>query len=316
MNKKVMILFTSAVLTASIAGAGCASQTKLLASMNPVLASNQKTTGDVAYVYTDDAAEDLNYSYTGKEATEVFKALYLKDRSNEQKAPVMELVKKNPSKKATKPSKTTKKATKKTTGKTAAKSAKTTKSAKSAKTAKTVNYSTMNTGMRVAYKPASPSFTNNNHRVGTVGYALTHNPSAIKHDTNKKDTKKHSDTKKTSYSKKTTTKKATTSKNYSVKKTYKINQDVKNKIEKIKKTAAKKAAQKKIEQARKTFFNKLSQMKKAAQKKAMMKKIAKAQKAAAKKAAAKKAAAKKPLKAAERRLKKGRTEGSCKEGCS
>ena len=163
MNKKVMILFTSAVLTASIAGAGCASQTKLLASMNPVLASNQKTTGDVAYVYTDDAAEDLNYSYTGKEATEVFKALYLKDRSKEQKAPVKELVKKNPSKKATKSSKTTKKATKKTTGKTAAKSAKTTKSTKSAKTAKTVKYSTMNTGMRVAYKPASPSFTNNNH---------------------------------------------------------------------------------------------------------------------------------------------------------
>ncbi|MCR5489772.1 MAG: hypothetical protein K6F03_06880 [Saccharofermentans sp.] len=228
---------------------------KLLASMNPVLASNQKTTGDVAYVYTDDAAEDLNYSYTGKEATEVFKALYLKDSSKMQKAPVKELVKKNPSKKATKSSKTTKKATKKTTGKTAA---------KSAKTAKTVNYSTMNTGMRVAYKPASPSFTNNNHRVGTVGYALTHNPSAIKHDTNKKDTKKHSDTKKTSYSKKTTTKKATTSKNYSVKKTYKINQDVKNAIEKIKKAAQKKAAQKKIAAAKKAAM------------KNMMKKMAKA----------------------------------------
>lgn len=238
MNKKVMVLFTSAVLTASLAGTGCAyTRDARLANVSPLAdqAVTQEATGDMTVINAAVNPESLVEFHQEKLAEEVMKAQ--------------------------------------------------------------LGYS----GPR-----------NIELELKLFGKAPANKSASKKTEAKKNSVSKKNNSKKTTASKKHSVKKASNHKKITVKKSYKLNNDVKSKIEKIKKAAAKKAAakkaaQKKAEKARKSFFKKMSEkIKKAAQKKAAQKKIEKAKKAA-KKAAQKIAQAKKAAKkAAQKKIEQAK----------
>ena len=263
MNKKVMILFASAVLTASIAATGCAhgkgSNKAALPTVSHAIETVQQTTGETTKMYEKVAAEATGEFANKKQAPEVAKLLVAMPDTKTSENPVKKLVKKSPSKKTTKYTKKYVKKTVKKTVKPEGKSA---------------------VCVPLAYVPASSDLAGlhfNGQGVWSVGDPATYNPSAKKGDNkkdngskkndSKKNETKKDNSKKTSDSKKKSTKKTVNHKKHSTKKSYKLNSDVKKKLEKIKKNAQKEAAKKaaqKMAQAKKTA-------KKAAQKKAAKK---------------------------------------------
>ena len=74
MNKKVMILFASTVLTASIAAAGCAANANMLPVYQRSGLATQLAAGE-ADLAEDMSTENLSYAYQEKQAPVVFKAL-------------------------------------------------------------------------------------------------------------------------------------------------------------------------------------------------------------------------------------------------
>lgn len=262
MNKKVMILFASAVLTASIAATGCAhgkgSNKAALPTVSHAIETVQQTTGETTKMYEKVATEATGEFANKKQAPEVAKLLVAMPDTKTSENPVKKLVKKSPSKKTTKYTKKYVKKTVKKTVKPEGKSA---------------------VCVPLAYVPASSDLAGlhfNGQGVWSVGDPATYNPSSKKGDNKKDNGSKKNDSKKKS------TKKTVNHKKHSTKKSYKLNSDVKKKLEKIKKNAQKEAAKKTAQKAA---------AKKAAQKMAQAQKAAKkaAQKKAAKKAMKKKA---------------------------
>ena len=124
MNKKVMILFASAVLTASLAATGCGTKANILPGIKQPVAETQETTEEADEAYNEYMTGDYDLDYyapEGKQANNVFKALA---QNNNKKTTATRNTKKTTSKKTTKSTKNTKNVVKKAAGKTTKPSAK------------------------------------------------------------------------------------------------------------------------------------------------------------------------------------------------
>ena len=111
MNKKVMILFASAVLTASLAATGCAHGKGLgqaaLPTVNHPIETTQQTTVETSVAYEKVLAEETEELALKKLAPEVVKLAVAQPDNKTPNKPAVKNAKKTPSKKTVKHTKKT-----------------------------------------------------------------------------------------------------------------------------------------------------------------------------------------------------------------
>ena len=136
MNKKVMVLFASAVLTASLAATGCsyikgANVGNFLPTANQSVAEAQETTGESTATGIESMAAAYGDVQQGKLAVDTLRLGVSYPGSQNPEAPIVKMLKdassKKSSKKTTKSTKSTKKASNKASTKNTSKTGKATK---------------------------------------------------------------------------------------------------------------------------------------------------------------------------------------------